>query len=187
MRHGCFELPARQLAFRPARCSTWNILSLADVPRGTFFRPEALKVERHSAARESSSAPDRESRMALKTPMFHVEHFKLCRCSTWNIFHQRPPLRPSAAPTARESLGSSERIADGSRRPRCSKWNRASFSDILRVTFSAQKPGVLPKQSERTSPYGEIADGSRRPRCSTWNILSFANVPRGTFSTKGLP
>src|SRR2546426_625846 len=123
-----------------------TFLSVADVPRGTFFRQRPF--EGGDKQREKTPLPMENSGWLSKTPMFHVEHFERGRCSTWNIFklcrcstwEHFPPKAPHskaelAAPTARESLGSSERIS-GSRRPRCSTWNILSLADVPRGTFS---------------------------------------------------
>src|SRR2546425_406750 len=78
---------------RRPRCSTWNILSVADVPRGTFFRQRPF--EGGDKQREKTPLPMENSGWLSKTPMFHVEHFKRGRCSTWNIFP--PHLRQCLA------------------------------------------------------------------------------------------
>src|SRR5437867_2759817 len=55
------------------------------------FPPKASpKAERCSDSARKLGQFRTDSGWLSKTPMFHVEHFKLCRCSTWNIFRQRP-------------------------------------------------------------------------------------------------
>src|SRR2546427_802988 len=110
------------------RCSTWNILSLADVPRGTFSAERPLRPSATPPARESSSAHDRRIADGLARPRCSTWNiFKLCRCSTSNLFP------PSAAQAARENLSPSRNSGWLPKTPmfhvehfelgRCSTWN----------------------------------------------------------------
>src|SRR2546428_3665872 len=106
--------------------------------------------------------------------MFHVEHFSA-----------KGPLRVETS-SARKLL-CLWRIADGSRRPRCSTWDILSVADIPRGTFFRQSPPVGPSAAseQREKAWAVPTDSGwlSNARCSTWNILSVADVPRGTFSS----
>src|SRR2546426_625844 len=105
--------------------------------------------------------------------MFHVEHFSA-----------KGPLRVETS-SARKLL-CLWRIADGSRRPRCSTWNILSVADVPRGTFSSFAD-VPRGNTFRQRPPTVRLSLPLRQREKAWAVpnglaaLEDPDVPRGTF------
>src|SRR2546426_590591 len=105
--------------------------------------------------------------------------FELCRCSTWNIFRQRLPLRPSALLRQREKAWAAPTDSGWLSKARCSKWNNLSVADVPRGTFF--RPGLLRVE---TNSARKLLCPPEDPDVPRGTFLSFADVPRGTFSAQ---